>query len=178
MSLTTYTHHSSLRHLVLFSLTSLLFSLLHPPPAAIIHLLHTIANLLKTNPYVIVYGLDFSKAFDSVRQSAVLEKYSRLNLPDNIYNRVEAFFRDYEHCTQFGEKVGHSRSIFSSIIRGSAIGPVSYVITASDLQPVVSGNCIDKYADDTYLIEPAVNAGSCATEIAGVETGRLQTTSL
>ena len=39
--------------------------------AALIHLLHTITNLLKTNPYVIVYALDFSKAFDSVRQSAV-----------------------------------------------------------------------------------------------------------
>ena len=69
--------------------------------AALIHLLHTITNLLKTNPYVIVYALDFSKTFDSVRQSAVFDKYSRLKMPDNIYNWIEAFFRDHEHCIRF-----------------------------------------------------------------------------
>jgi hypothetical protein len=136
---------------------------------AIIHLLHTITDLLKSNPYVIVYALDFSKAFDSVRQSAVLEKYSRLNLPDNIYNWVEAFFRGHKHCTRFGDDISQFRSILASIIQGSAIGPVSYVVTASDLHVAVSGNFIDKYADDTYLIIPSVNYGSCASEINGVE---------
>jgi hypothetical protein len=113
--------------------------------------------------------LDFSKAFDSVRQSAVLEKYSRLQLPDNIYNWIEAFFRDHEHCTRFGESVSQFRAIWASIIQGSGIGPVSYVVTASDLRPVNPGNSIDKYADDTYLIIPADNAQTCAAEIANVE---------
>ena len=137
---------------------------------ALVHLLHTITDLLKTNPYVTVYALDFSKAFDSVRQSAVLEKYSRLNLPDNIYNWVEAFFREHKHCTRFGDDISQFRTILASIIQGSAIGPVSYVVTASDLHVAVSGNFIDKYADDTYLIIPSVNNGFCATEINGVET--------
>ena len=137
--------------------------------AALIHLLHTITNLLKTNPYVIVYALDFSKAFDSVRQSAVLDKYSRLKMPDNIYNWIEAFFRDHEHCTRFGERVSQFRPILASIIQGSAIGPASYVITASDLHPTSPGNFIDKYADDTYLIIPASNVQTIAAEIANVE---------
>lgn len=100
---------------------------------------------------------------------AVLAKYSLLNLSDNIYNWVEAFFREHKHCTRFGENVSQFRSILASIIQGSAIGPVSYVITALDLQSIVSGNHIDKYADDSYLSIPAVNAESCAAEIAGVE---------
>jgi len=33
---------------------------------ALIHLLHTMTTLVQTNHYVIVYALDFSKAFDSV----------------------------------------------------------------------------------------------------------------
>ena len=36
---------------------------------ALIHLFHTITALLDTNQFVIVYALDFSKAFDSVRHS-------------------------------------------------------------------------------------------------------------
>ena len=63
--------------------------------AALIHLLHTITNLLQYNPYVIVYALDFSKAFDRVRHSVVLEKLSRLRIPDHIYNWVEAFLKPF-----------------------------------------------------------------------------------
>ena len=99
----------------------------------------------------------------------MLEKYSRLDLPDNIYNWIVAFFRDRKHCTRFNETISKFCSILASIIEGSVIGPVSYVVTASDLHPAVSGNTIDKYADDTYLIIPAVNSGSCGTEITRVE---------
>jgi gmma-aminobutyric acid receptor subunit gamma/cGMP-dependent protein kinase 2 len=137
--------------------------------AALIHLLHTITNLLNSNPYVIVYALDFSKAFDSVRHSVVLEKYSRLKIPENIYNWVEAFFRDHSHCTRFNNGVSEFRKIKASIIQGSAVGPASYVVTASDLHTVTPDNLMDKYADDTYLVIPAVNADSCAAEVDNVE---------
>jgi hypothetical protein len=137
--------------------------------AALIHLLQTITTLLETNPYVIVYAIDFSKAFDSVRHSAVLEKYSRLKIPDHVYNWVESFFRDHSHCTRFGGEVSDFRKILASIIQGSGIGPASYVITAADLHPVTPGNSMAKYADDTYLVIPANNHQSCAAEIANVE---------
>ena len=64
--------------------------------AALIQLLHTITSLLDTRPYVIVYALDFSKAFDSVRHSSVLNTFSKMNLLDNMYNWIENLFRD---CT-------------------------------------------------------------------------------
>jgi len=64
--------------------------------------------------------------------------------------------------------VSESRTIVASIIQGS--GPPSYVITASDIHSVVSGNVMLKYADDTYLIFPADNLQSCQEEIANVES--------
>ena len=70
----------------------------------------------------------------------------------------------------WGEIVSQFLPILASLIQGSAIGPASYVVTASDLHPVSPGNCMDKYADDTYLIIPAVNAHICADEIANVKT--------
>jgi hypothetical protein len=137
--------------------------------AALIKLLHTVTELLDTNPYVIVYALDFSKAFDSVRHSAVLDKYLQLKIPDNIYNWVESFFRDHSHCTRLGSDISGFLQIFASIIQGSGVGPASYVVTAADLQPVTPGNSMTKYADDTYLVVPAANNDSCAAEIANVE---------
>jgi len=136
---------------------------------ALIHLLQTITTLLETNPYVIVYALDFSKAFDSVRHSVLLEKFSRLKLQDNVYNWIESFFRDHSHCTRFGDDISGFRAILASIIQGSGAGPASYVVMAADLHPVTPGNSMAKYADDTYLIIPADNVWSCAAEIANVE---------
>jgi len=106
--------------------------------AALIHLLQSIASLLETNDFVIVYALDFSKAFNSVQHSTVLSKMSLLDNTDNIYNWVESFFREHSHCTKFGRDVSHLRDISASIIQGSGIGPVSYVVTAYDLHPVQS----------------------------------------
>jgi len=138
--------------------------------AALIHILETTTTLLETNPYAVVLALDFSKAFDSVRHATVLDKFSRLDIPDNIYNWVESFFRDHSHCTRFGDKVSTLKTISASIVQGSAVGPVSYVITASDLQPVSPTNSISKYADDTYLIIPAMNINSCSLELSNIDS--------
>src|SRR5664279_2192863 len=70
--------------------------------AALIKLIHEVTAMLETNPYVIVYAIDFSKAFDTVRHSELLDKYSRMDLPDYVYNWLVSFFRDHTHCTRFG----------------------------------------------------------------------------
>jgi len=47
----------------------------------------TISDMLISQPYVRLFALelDFSKAFDTVRHSTVLEKLAKLNLPDEAY---------------------------------------------------------------------------------------------
>jgi len=53
--------------------------------AAIITILHTVTQLIASNPYVIVIAFDFSKAFDTVRHKTLLDKMSQLDIPDNIF---------------------------------------------------------------------------------------------
>ena len=48
--------------------------------------------------------------------------------------------------------------ISASIIQGSAIGAVTYIVNAADLKTVTNGNQIHKYADDTYIILLATNS--------------------
>jgi len=59
--------------------------------------------------------------------------------------------------------------ITSSIIQGSAMGPVSYVITAADLATTVPGNSLCKYADDTYIIVLASNVDTRSCKVNNVE---------
>jgi len=57
----------------------------------------------------------------------------------------------------------------ASVIQGSAIGPASFVITASNLQPIHVGNVLVKFADDTYIIVPAVNSDTSTSEQSHVQ---------
>ena len=138
--------------------------------AALIYILHTVSQLLSTNPYVIVIALDFSKAFDTVRHVTLLQKLAQLNIPDCVYNWMVEFFSGHTHCTRFSGLTSAFLSITSSVIQGSAIGPASFVVNAADLTPAKAGNLLAKYADDTYLIVPATNVDSRALELDNIET--------
>jgi len=64
-----------------------------------------------------------------------LMKMARLALPDAVYNWINNFFSGHSHCTKFMDSISDFTDIFASVIQGSALGPASFIITASDLQP-------------------------------------------
>jgi len=59
--------------------------------AVLVALLHTVGDMLSTNSFVYVIALDFSKAFDSVRHSTLMEKMAQLAMPDQVYNWIRDF---------------------------------------------------------------------------------------
>jgi len=59
--------------------------------------------------------------------------------------------------------------ITASIVQGSAVGPAWYVVNAADLTTASSTNQLAKYADDTYLIIPASNVETRASELNHIE---------
>jgi len=120
--------------------------------AALIHLLQVITSMLANNEYVIVLCLDFSKAFDTVRHHTLMEKMAQLDLPDQVYNWLVAFFTGHTHCTLHHGDMSAFLAINASIIQGSAIGPPSYVVNAADFKVAVTGNAMVKFADDTYIV--------------------------
>ena len=123
--------------------------------AAIISLLHALTNLLASNQYVIVYCLDFSKAFDTVRHSTLMEKIAMLQLLDWVHNWMVDFFKHCKHRVVYNEEWSAFLEILASIIQGSGIGPASYVLNAGDLRTKIPQNKLVKFADDTYLIIPS-----------------------
>jgi len=91
-----------------------------------------------------------------------------IDLTDHVHNWLVNFFNDHSYQTKFGNEMSAFKSFSASIIQESAIGPVSYVVNGSDLQAVFEGNFLIKYADDTYLIIPAVNVDSRSTELSHI----------
>ena len=97
-------------------------------------ILLAITSLLTANSYFIVIALDFSKAFDTVRHSAVLQKLAQLDIPDHIFNWIS----DHSHCTMYNNYSSDLRTVSASIIQGSGVGPSLYVVEASDLNTVTT----------------------------------------
>jgi len=129
------------------------------------HFLHTLTELLQTNDYIHVIALDFSKACDSVRRHSLASKLTNFTLPDHLYNWIVNYLSDRQHQTKLGGSISPTLSINASIIQGSALGPVEYVFSASDLHPISPSSHLCKYADDTYLLVPASNSSSIPLEI-------------
>ena len=121
--------------------------------------------------------MDFTKAFDTVRHETLLRKLAQLNIHDSVYNWMVDFFGGHTHCTKFSGLTSAFLPITASVIQGSAIGPASFVVNAADLKPVTAGNSLAKYADDTYLIVPAVNVDSRTLELDNIDYST-RTTSL
>jgi len=107
-----------------------------PTTAALIFILHTVTWLLTTQPYVVVIALDFSKAFDNVRHSTILNKMADLDTPDDVYNWLVSYFSGHSHCTRYGGESSAVLEISSGIIQGSA----SYIVNSSDLAALTPGN--------------------------------------
>ena len=101
--------------------------------AALIYLFHQLTHLHKYE-YVHLIALDFSKAFDSVKYSTLAEKIAELLIKDNVYNWIVNFLTDRHRQTKAKNSNSEFLPITANIIQGSGIGPVAYVLNASDLQ--------------------------------------------
>ena len=86
-----------------------------------------------------------------------MSKLAQLTIPDNIYNWIRNFYQDRSHSTKYDGLVSTVAGVLASVIQGSALGPASHIVAATDLHPVHVGNRIFKFADDTYLVVPAIN---------------------
>src|SRR6188768_3270828 len=63
-----------------------------------------------------------------------------LNLPDNIYNWCIHYIADRQHKTYYATELSPTAAITASVVQGSALGPVAFIINAADLHPEHEGN--------------------------------------
>jgi len=121
---------------------------------ALIHLTHFSTKMLETNSYVRCLLIDFSKAFDVVDHQILVDKLSRLPLPNNILSWIVCFLSDRLQITKIGGKCSKPQAINRSIVQGSGLGPTLYIVMKSDLKPLSPDNIMFKFADDTTLLVP------------------------
>ena len=112
----------SLRFLLMNLLSSLLA--LQPLP---------LSSILKTEATVIIISLGFSKAFNTVKHSTLVQKLSRLDFPDNIYNWMVDFLLDRKHRTRYAGQVSVDVAINASVVQGSGLALDSTIDLCTDI---------------------------------------------
>jgi len=106
-----------------------------------------------------------NKCIHGWMDSTLLSKIADLQIDDQLYNWLIDFFSNRQHLTKHNQEKSPILSINSSVVQGSGMGPVMYIVNASDLHPTCPLNIMLKYADDTYLIVPSVNSHLLHSEI-------------
>ena len=70
----------------------------------------------------------------------------------HYWRLIKDFFDEHYQCTKYAGETSTVAEVKSSVIKGFGLGSVSFLVTASNLHPLRTGNYIFKYADDTYLV--------------------------
>ena len=99
----------------------------------------------------------------------MLHKMDQLNIPDNVYEWFVDYFSGHMHSTKYDGAEPALKPINASVIQGSAVGPASCAVTASDLKATCDMNKLVKFADDTCIVIPASCSDTRSAEIDGVE---------
>ena len=135
---------------------------------ALIDFSHRIHTMLETSKYVRCVFLDFSKAFDLVDHSILIQKLITLQVPNFVIKWIVSFLSNRTQAVKLNFKVSSSANINRSVIQGSGLGPILFIIYAFDLKCLDLANYLLKYADDCTLLNPELANTSLELEMINV----------
>ena len=90
-----------------------------------------------------------------VDHTVLLAKLSQLGLPDRALNWIISFLIHRTRVVKCESVISSSQPINASIVQGSGLGPMLYVVMAKDFKTVSLSNRLFKYADDTTVLVPS-----------------------
>lgn len=110
--------------------------------------------------------LDISKAFDRVWHAGLVWKVSRFGISKTLVSLIRSYLQQRTFRVRAGTSYSTARPITAGVPQGSLLGPVLYLLYASDMPRNIPGTIVAQYADDTAIL-----ASSLRPELA---TRRLQ----
>jgi hypothetical protein len=90
-------------------------------------------------------------------------------LPPQGLNWIISYLTGRSQVLKCDGRLSAVAEINTSIVQGSGIGPVLYVVMESDLRTLSAMNILMKYADDTNLLVPANSDISLADEFSNIK---------
>uniref|UniRef100_A0A0A1X4N6 Probable RNA-directed DNA polymerase from transposon BS n=1 Tax=Zeugodacus cucurbitae TaxID=28588 RepID=A0A0A1X4N6_ZEUCU len=123
----------------------------------------TVTNLLefvnhvsmgfRDNKNTDVIYTDFSKAFDRVNHSILLQKLNLLGFQPRLLEWVSSYLTNRKQQVLFNNTLSDSISVTSGVPQGSHLGPILFLLFINDIPSVIKFSEILLYADDVKLFK-------------------------
>jgi hypothetical protein len=99
----------------------------------LLHLTNYVANALNENKFGIGVFLDLKKAFDVVPHCILLKKLKYYGVINNVLDWFESYLSNRSQCVDINGKISSPKSISISVMQGSVLGPLLFLIFINDL---------------------------------------------
>jgi hypothetical protein len=93
--------------------------------------------------------IDFSKAFDVVPHSKLINKLASLGVCHPTLRWITAFLSNRSQSVVLNDVFSSPSAVTSGVVQGSVLGPILFALYVSDLPTVCPDCSIGQYADDT-----------------------------
>ena len=113
-----------------------------------------------------VLYLDFSKAFDKVPHKRLVQKLRSFNFSKELIAWIANWLKNRKQRVQLNGVYSEWRDVISSVIQGSVLGPILFVIYINDIDNCIGQmeGIISKFADDTKVAK-VINDRQSAVEM-------------
>ena len=110
------------------------------------------ADSLNHRMHVICVFVDFSKAFDTINRTKMVEAMENVGVRGRASEWLRNYLTDRSFLVQIGDSLSKKRSSRHGVAQGSILGPLMYTLYVNDI-----GSCFGTckyylYADDTVII--------------------------
>jgi hypothetical protein len=106
-------------------------------------------------------ALDFSKAFDLVPHSLLIQKLIKYNISSVLVHWITDFLTNRYQCVVINGVASDLVPVTSGVPQGSVLGPALFLLYINDIVDVIQHCTIKLYADDTLLYKPITTTHDC-----------------
>ena len=110
-----------------------------------------IVNALDDGKGFDVLMLDYSKAFDTVSHTLLLNKLKHIGINGLLGKWICHFLLGRRQRVKVGSALSDWVNVLSGVPQGSILGPLLFILFINDIYATVSESNISSYADDTKM---------------------------
>ena len=124
------------------------------PTSCLISIHDAVTNVLECSDVAACFlmSYDFSKAFDCISHSVLIEKLKKLDFPLGFIRLVSSFLYDRWQRVKVGNTFSSALPVTSEAPQGSLLGPFLFVLYCYDIKPLYDDAFLFMYADDVSKV--------------------------